>query len=48
MPAGFSKVVCRFYGYAGMMFMLMRDILNEFEADWASVPTLPEKYDFSP
>lgn len=48
MPEGFSKVVCRFYGYAGMMFMLMRDILNEFEADWASVPTLPEKYDFSP
>lgn len=28
--------------------MLMKEFLNEFEFDWASIPVLPEKFDFSP
>ncbi len=28
--------------------MLMKEILNDFEADWASIPALPPKFDFSP
>ncbi len=28
--------------------MLMKNILNEFEADWAVIPNLPEKFSFNP
>lgn len=28
--------------------MLMQEILNDFEADWSAIPTLPEKFDFLP
>lgn len=28
--------------------MLMKEILNDFEADWSAIPTLPEKFDLSP
>lgn len=28
--------------------MLMKEILNDFEADWSAIPSLPEKFDISP
>lgn len=32
----------------GVSLMLMKEILNEFESDWACLPVMPEKFDFSP